>query len=94
MTTESIVCAGCSEIVAEDQAVLRITAGVAAEAGVFGALLMRPDAYLHAGHPSNGPWGDEPNGERWCATPENFDRALAALFGHATSGGSGTYRGD
>ena len=89
-----LTCTGCGEPISADQTVVRITVGVATETGTFSALLMRPDHFLHAGTPSNGPWGDEPNGERWCATPDNIRKALWALRVDATTGGSGTYRGD
>lgn len=92
---DEMTCAGCGEPIAEDQTALRLTAGVATEARSFSGLLMRPDVYLHAGTPSNGPWGDEPNGERWCATPENLARALALLRVHAMTGASGgMYHGE
>ena len=55
---------------------------------------MRADAYLHAGRPNHGPWGDEPSNEKWCATPEGFDRALWTLHIHGVTGGSGTYSGE
>lgn len=62
--------------------------------GTFSHLLMRDDAYLHAGTPSAGPWGDEPNRERWCATPESLERTLLMLQLHGTTGASGTYSGE
>ena len=92
--TERIVCIGCGEEIAEDQTALRLTAGTATAEGDFSGLLLRPDMYVHAGTPSNGPWGDESNGERWCATPENLRKALWELRIDATTGGTGTYRGD
>jgi hypothetical protein len=55
---------------------------------------MRDDTYLHAGRPNAGPWGDEPSDERWCATPEGFDRALWMLHLHGTTGASGRYSGE
>ena len=94
MNDDRIVCAGCGEPIAEDQTAIRVSAGVGTRDGEFSGLLLRPDVYLHAGRPSNGPWGDEPNGELWCATPENLQRVLWALHVDATTGGSGTYRGD
>jgi hypothetical protein len=94
MDEDRIVCAGCGEPIDEDQTAIRVTAGVGTADGAFSGLLLRPDVYLHAGRPSNGPWGDEPNGERWCATAEHLQRALWELRVDATTGGSGTYRGD
>ena len=91
---EPIRCLGCSRAIEDDQTVVRMSAGVGTERGEFSGLLMRPDVYLHAGRPSLGPWGDEPNGERWCATPVNLKRAVWELRVDATTGGSGTYRGD
>jgi len=91
---DQITCAACGDPITEDQTAIRLTAGVGTDAGGFGAFLMRPDVYLHAGRPSAGPWGDEPNGERWCATPEHLTATLWPLRVDATSGGSGTYRGD
>ena len=91
---DPIRCLGCGEPVRDDQTVVRLTAGVGTASGEFSGLLLRPDVFLHSGHPSLGPWGDEPNDERWCATPENLRRALWELHVDATTGGSGTYRGD
>ena len=47
-----------------------------------------------AGHPEGGRWGDGPMGERWCATPEGFERALWILHLQGTTGASGRYRGE
>ena len=91
---DRITCVGCGDEITEDQTALRLTAGTAVADGSFSGLLLRPDLFVHAGTPSNGPWGDEPNGERWCATPENLRKALWELRIDATSGGSGAYRGD
>jgi len=91
---DRITCVGCGDEITEDQTALRLTAGTAVADGSFSGLVLRPDLFVHAGTPSNGPWGDEPNGERWCATPENLRKALWELRIDATTGGSGTYRGD
>ena len=91
---DPIRCLGCGEPIRDDQTVIRLTAGVGTASGEFSGLLLRPDVFVHAGRPSLGPWGDEPNDERWCATPENLKRALWELHVDATTGGSGTYRGD
>ena len=92
--TDGIVCIGCGEEISEDQTALRLTAGTATSGGEFSGLLLRPDMFVHAGTPSHGPWGDEPNGERWCATAENLRKALWELRIDATTGGTGAYRGD
>jgi hypothetical protein len=94
MSEDAMVCSGCGESVREDQTVLRLTIGTTTEAGTFSGLLLRPDGFLHAGTPSKGPWGDEPNGERWCVTAENVGRALGRMRVDATTGGSGTYAGE
>lgn len=86
-------CAACGEPITDDQQAIRLEVGVGRPEG-FSHLLMRDDAYLHAGHPDHGPWGDEPSNERWCATPEGFDRALWVLRLHGSSGASGRYRGE
>ena len=91
---DRITCVGCGDEITEDQTALRLTAGTAVADGSFSGLLLRPDLFAHAGTPSNGPWGDEPNGERWCATPDNLRKALWELRIDATTGGSCTYRGD
>ena len=92
--SHELTCIGCGEPIGPDQTAIRVSAGVGTDGGEFSGLLLRPDVYLHAGTPSNGPWGDEPNGERWCATPENVRAALWELRVDATTGGTGTYRGD
>ena len=94
MSDDRMVCSGCGESMTEDQSVLRLTIGTTTESGTFSGLLLRPDGYLHAGTPSSGPWGDEPNGERWCVTPENIGRALGRMRVDATTGGSGSYHGE
>jgi len=86
-------CALCGEPIDDDADSIRLTVGVGGDAG-FSSLMFRDDAYLHAGHPDAGPWGDEPNNERWCATPEGFDRALWELHLHGTTGASGRYSGE
>lgn len=86
-------CANCGAPILDDQQIIRLEVGVG-RPGAFSHLLMRDDVYLHAGHPNAGPWGDEPSIERWCATPEGFDRALWLLYLHGTSGASGRYGGE
>lgn len=94
MTDESALrCAACGEPILDEQQAIRIGVGVGRPEG-FSHLLMREDAYLHAGHPDHGPWGDEPSTEKWCATPEGFDRALWLLRLHGRTGASGLYAGD
>jgi hypothetical protein len=88
-----LVCAGCGEPIEDDQTVVKLSVGVGRDTG-FSHALMIDDAYLHAGHPSAGPWGDEPNGERWCATPEGYDRALWILHLQGSTGASGRYSGE
>lgn len=91
--TTPIHCAGCGEPITDDQSVIRLSLGVGRPDG-FSHALLREDAYLHAGRPTSGPWGDEPSDERWCATPEGYDRALWILHLHATTGASGRYGGE
>lgn len=91
--SDTLRCAGCGEPIEDDQQVIRLSIGIG-RPGEFSHLLMREDAYLHAGHPDPGPWGDEPSNERWCATPEGFDHALWTLRVHGTTGASGRYRGE
>jgi hypothetical protein len=90
-------CAGCSAPLREDQTVLRLSIGTMRDAA-FSHLLMRPDVYLHAGWPATAAWGDdppdEPTQERWCATPENIQRAMAALAVDGMTGASGRYAGE
>ncbi len=86
-------CAGCGQPLTEDQTVLRLSVGTVRDEA-FSHLLMRPDVFLHAGVPSTGPWGDEPNDERWCLTPENLDKALWEIHLHGTTGASGSYGGE
>lgn len=86
-------CAGCGEPIRDDQTVIRLQVGVGRESG-FSHQLLRDDAYLHAGRPTAGPWGDEPSDERWCATPEGYDRALWILHLQGTTGASGRYGGE
>ncbi len=88
-----LICAACGEPIRDDQTVIRLQLGVGRPEG-FSHLLMRDDTYLHAGRPNAGPWGDEPSDERWCATPEGFDRALWMLHLHGTTGASGRYSGE
>ena len=85
-------CTACGDPILDDQTVIRLALGVGRPTEGFSHALMRDDVYLHAGHPP-GPW-DEPTNERWCATPEGYDKALWMLRLHATSGASGRYRGD
>jgi hypothetical protein len=86
-------CAACGEPILDDQAVLRLSIGVGRPDG-FSHALMRDDVFLHAGHPDAGPWGDEPNQERWCATPTGLEQAQRLLGAHVTTGGSTTYHGE
>jgi len=92
-TDTPLRCANCGQPILDDQTVIRLSAGVGRPAG-FSHALMVDDAFLHAGHSDAGPWGDEPNGERWCATPEGFERALWILHLQGTTGASGRYRGE
>jgi hypothetical protein len=87
------LCSACGQPIEEDQQAIKLSIGVGHPTG-FSHLLMREDAYLHAGRPNHGPWGDEPSNEKWCATPEGFDRALWTLHIHGVTGGSGTYSGE
>ncbi len=91
--TVELRCAACGGPIEDDQQVLRLSVGVGRAEG-FSHLLMRDDAYLHAGHPSAGPWGDEPTNERWCATPEGIERALWTIRIQGVTGASGRYRGE
>jgi hypothetical protein len=93
MTEPGIRCAACGEPIEDEQQAIRLAIGVGRPPG-FSHLLLREDAYLHAGHPSAGPWGDEPTNERWCATPEGFERALWILRIQGTTGASGSYGGE
>jgi hypothetical protein len=90
---DDLRCALCGEPIEDEQQAIRLSIGVGRPDG-FSHLLMREDAYLHAGRPNHGPWGDEPSNERWCATPDGFDRALWMLRIHGTSGASGRYSGE
>lgn len=90
---DELQCAACGEPIEDDQQVMRLSLGIGRPEG-FSHLLMREDVYLHAGKPNHGPWGDEPSNERWCATPEGFERALWMLHIHGVTGGSGLYRGE
>jgi hypothetical protein len=91
--TDEFRCAGCGASLAEDQTVLRLSVGTVRDEA-FSHLLLRPDAFLHAGVASAGPWGDEPNDERWCVTTENIEKALWLLHLHGKTGASGLYGGE
>jgi hypothetical protein len=47
---------------------------------------MRPQVYLHAGGGYDARYDVE---DRWCATPEGFERALRLLLIHGETSASG-----
>jgi hypothetical protein len=79
-------CAGCGEQIVHGQSVIRLEAGLVLAERRFDPLIMRPTVYLHAG---GGYDAGYDVADRWCATPEGFQAALALLSVHGEAGPSG-----
>jgi hypothetical protein len=80
------ICAGCGEPILHGQSVIRLEAGLLMTDARFDPIVLRPDAYLHAGGGYDTRYDVE---DRWCATPEGMAAALRLLSVHGGTSASG-----
>lgn len=79
-------CVGCRDPILPGQSVIQLEAGLLMPGAHFDPLIMRPVVYLHAGGGYDARFDVE---DRWCATPEGFESALALLLVHGETSASG-----
>jgi hypothetical protein len=80
------ICAGCGEPVLHGQSVIRLEAGLLMAPEHFDPVVLRPDVYLHAGGGYDTRFDVM---DRWCATPEGFEKALTLIAVHGGTSASG-----
>ena len=84
--TTGRTCVGCRDPILPGQSVIQLEAGLLMPSAHFDPLVLRPVVYLHAGGGYDARFDVE---DRWCATPEGFQSALALLLVHGETSASG-----